>query len=170
MKNQGTNTWDSTYALGSRNPDGNTNWGVASLPVIGTIATGAGSVFTNTFTAPATPGTYHFTWRMNKGGIFFGDQTPDIAVVVSADAAQFMSDTTPLTINAGTDFYIQNTMVNTGTSTWTTRPVVAAKSCSPNPTAAASSRHFTRTPGPSLAWPYGCRVASAAASAARADR
>lgn len=118
MVNRGSNTWDSTYALCSKNPDLNVVWGSSAVPVSGTVGTGASAVFTHAFSAPATPGTYHFSWRMLKGATFFGDQTPDIAVIVSADAAQFIGDSAPNSINAGTDFYIQNTMKNTGSTTW----------------------------------------------------
>ena len=118
MKNVGSATWDSTYGLVSKNPDLNTNFGVGSLPVSGTVVPGASFAFTHTFVAPAAAGTYHFSWRMSKAGAQFGDQTPDVVVVVSADAAHLVSTTEPATIAAGTDFYFQTTMLNTGTTSW----------------------------------------------------
>jgi hypothetical protein len=88
--------------------------------VTGTVATNALATFTSSFTAPATPGTYAFKWRMSKGGVPFGQETTQITVVVSADAAQWIAKGGPAaTVNAGSDFWINNTMKNTGTTTWT---------------------------------------------------
>ena len=119
FQNLGTATWDSTYSMVSRNPNLNTNWGVSSLPVSGTVAQNSNAVFTHLFTAPSTPGTYHFKWRMSVGASPFGEESSDLSVVVSADAAQWISTSSqPATIAAGKDFYAQYTMKNTGTTTW----------------------------------------------------
>lgn len=118
LKNLGTATWDSTFSLVSRNPWKNTNWGTAALPVVGTVAPGAQTTFTSTFTAPVTPGTYHFRWRMSVNGVPFGQETPDIVVVVSANAATYVSLSAPTTVTAGTQFYPQYKFKNMGTTTW----------------------------------------------------
>ena len=131
MKNLGTTTWDNTYSLVSRNPYLNTNWGTSSIAVTGTVAQNANAVFTHAFTAPATPGTYHFKWRMSHGGTPFGQETSDLAIVVSADAAHYVSKTGAVTVNAGQDFFVQYTMQNTGTSTWSTATNFNLRSITP---------------------------------------
>ncbi len=116
MKNLGGATWDSTYSLVST---GGNNFNVASIPVTGTVAPNTTTAFTATFTAPASPGTYTWQMRMQHNTTKFGQPTPLVSVVVGADAAQYLSRTGPTVVNAGQDFYIQNTMKNTGTTTWT---------------------------------------------------
>jgi hypothetical protein len=122
MKNTGTAGW--TAANYSLLPTGSNNFGVANI-ASPTVAAGATGTFpgagAQTFTAPATPGTYTFQWRMAHGATKFGQPTPLITIVVSsADASQYISRTGPLTVNAGQDFYIQNLMKNTGVTTWST--------------------------------------------------
>ncbi|MEA2553799.1 MAG: serine protease, partial [Fimbriimonadaceae bacterium] len=121
MKNLGTATWDSTYKLVSRGPFLNTNWGTSNIPIVGTVAPNANYTFTQNFTAPVTPGTYTFRWRMAQGAgnVVFGQETLGLSIVVSADAAQYISRTGAVSVNAGQDFYAQYTMKNTGTTTWT---------------------------------------------------
>jgi len=119
FQNLGTATWDSTYSMVSRNPYLNTNWGVSAVAVTGTVAQNANAVFTHAFTAPSVPGTYHFKWRMSVGGVPFGQESSDLAVVVTGtDAAHYVSKTGALSVNAGQDFYVQYTMQNIGSGTW----------------------------------------------------
>ncbi|HYE78582.1 MAG TPA: NBR1-Ig-like domain-containing protein, partial [bacterium] len=133
MKNLGTATWDSTYKLISRGPHLNTNWGMSNIPVSGTVAQGANYTFTQSFTAPATPGTYNFRWRMAQGAgnTPFGQESPNVSIVVSADAAQYISKTGAVTVNAGQDFYVQYTMKNTGTTSWSTAAGYNMRSINP---------------------------------------
>jgi len=135
MSNNGTTTWTdaATYHLRSQNPSFNTTWGVdrATLAAGDSIAPGQQKVFTWTVTAPATPGTYNFQFQMRQSsaGAFFGDLTPNVAVVVSTtpppppppttNNAQFISQTVPLTMTAGATSTVSVTMRNTGTTTWT---------------------------------------------------
>jgi len=121
FKNVGTSTWTSGagYGLKSQNPAGNTTWGTASVPVSGSVSPGTNAVFTPTFTSPATPGTYHLQFKMAQNGNSFGQFGTDVTVVVSNDAAIFVSRTGPTNVYAGADFYVQYTMQNTGTTTWT---------------------------------------------------
>src|SRR4029079_8633628 len=108
--------WDATYSLV---PTGNNNFGITGI-TSGSVAPGANGTFTATFTAPASPGTYTFRWRTKHNTTLFGQSTPLISIVVSNDAAQYISRTGATTVNAGADFYIQNTMKNTGTTSWST--------------------------------------------------
>lgn len=117
MKNLGTATWDNTYALASTGA----NFGVASIPVTGSVAQNGNATFTGTFTAPATPGTYTVTYRMQNGSSTKFGQTASITVVVgTGDAAQFISKTGAVTVDAGSDFWVQNTMANVGSTSWST--------------------------------------------------
>jgi|GEM_PF-5159189 len=107
MKNTGTTTWTTGpaqassqptgYALVAQNPGGTNQWNTApglsyynnGVPI---SATGAASVapgqlvtFNYTITAPATPGSYNFQWQMLHLYVaFFGDQTPNVPVQVTA--------------------------------------------------------------------------------------
>jgi len=116
MTNLGTATWDSTYSLLSV---GSNNFGVASI-VSGSVAQNAQGTFTGSFTAPTTPGTYTFGFRMAHNTTKFGQPTPLTSIVVSADAAQYISRTGVLTVNAGQDFYVQNLFKDTGSTSWST--------------------------------------------------
>ena len=115
MKNLGTATWGSGYSLA---PMGNNNFGVASLPSSSTVRN-ASYGFAGAFTAPTTPGTYTFQWRMQHGTVKFGQPTPLLTIVVSNEAAQFVSRSGAVEVYAGTNFYATNTMRNTGTTSWT---------------------------------------------------
>lgn len=92
MKNAGTATWNTTYKLVSRDQTLNTNWGTNTIPLVGTVSPGANATFNHTFTAPLTPGTYHFEWRMASATSAFGDETPNTTIVVSPDAATYVSE------------------------------------------------------------------------------
>jgi hypothetical protein len=115
-KNLGTATWNNaSYSLVSI---GSNNFGITSIPSQ-TVAQNGTGTFTATFTAPATAGAYTFQWRTAHGSTKFGNPTTKVTIVVSADAGTYVSRTGPLTVNAGADFWVQNTMKNTGTTTWT---------------------------------------------------
>lgn len=118
MKNVGNLDWPGSFNLVSQNPRGNANWGVASIPLGATLLTSQSKTFSSTFTAPTTPGTYNFQWRMDNGA-GFGQYSPNVVITVSADASRPGAVTAPLTVPAGSDFVIQVPMTNTGTTTWT---------------------------------------------------
>jgi hypothetical protein len=68
VQNTGTKTWNSDsdpHRLGSQNPENNSVWGLnrVGLPVA-SVAPGAQTTFSFSATAPATPATYSFDWRM----------------------------------------------------------------------------------------------------------
>lgn len=116
MKNLGTNSWNAaSYSLASV---GSNIFGIGSI-ASGAVAQNANGTFTGNFTAPATPGTYTFQMRMQHGTVKFGQATPSITVVVSNDAAQFVSRSGATGVFAGSDFYATYSMKNTGTTTWT---------------------------------------------------
>ncbi|HYE98434.1 MAG TPA: NBR1-Ig-like domain-containing protein, partial [Planctomycetota bacterium] len=130
MRNTGSTTWDSGYALGSQNPVDNTTWDADGRIPLGageTVAPNAEKSFTWTVTAPATPGTYNFQWRMRESGVeWFGASSPNVAVVVSApptqtpaDDADFVSQNVPSTMTAGQTYSVTVVFKNVGTATWT---------------------------------------------------
>ena len=116
MKNLGTATWSSAYALLAVPTS---NWGVPSIAAA-TVAPNANGTFTATFTAPSSPGAYSFRWRMSHSGTKFGQASPAATITVGTDNSQYVTSTVPTTANAGNDFSVSYTMKNTGTSTWTT--------------------------------------------------
>lgn len=85
MRNDGTATWSSAggYHLYSQNPSGNTRWGLSQVPVQGSILEDSNCVFTFTITAPTTPGTYAFQWRMRHTLTEFGSLTPNVNIAVN---------------------------------------------------------------------------------------
>lgn len=86
MQNSGTTTWaTSTYKLGSQNPQDNTTWGLNRVNLSSSVAPGGQGTFTFNVTAPSTPGTYNFQWRMLQESVgFFGSTSTNVAVTVSA--------------------------------------------------------------------------------------
>ncbi|UMR29224.1 NBR1-Ig-like domain-containing protein [Massilia sp. MB5] len=92
MRNSGTSTWtaERKHLLGAQNPQDNLNWspnGRIALPA--SVAPGQTASFTFDVTAPATPGSYNFQWRMvEEFWEWFGSLTPNVAVTVTAQADQ----------------------------------------------------------------------------------
>ncbi len=127
MKNTGTTTWTraGSYKLGSQNPEDNTRWGLTRvlLPTSVSVAPGQQRTFTFNITAPTTPGTYNFQWRMVQDFVeWFGAFTPNHLITVSGGTtnnSQFISQSVPTTMVVGQTATVSVTMKNTGTTTWT---------------------------------------------------
>jgi RHS repeat-associated protein len=86
MNNSGTKTWTAAeqHRLGSQNPQDNGTWGVGRVDVPASAQSGQSVTFNFTVTAPSTPGTYNFQWRMLQEGVeWFGASTPNVAVTVT---------------------------------------------------------------------------------------
>jgi Matrixin/FG-GAP-like repeat/Ig-like domain from next to BRCA1 gene/Fibronectin type III domain len=86
MNNNGTTTWVAgTYYLGSQNPQDNTTWGLNRVNLASAVAPGANGVFTFNITAPSSPGTYNFQWKMAQNGSgYFGTASSNLAITVTA--------------------------------------------------------------------------------------
>jgi len=90
MQNTGAAEWPglSNYKLGSQTPQDNTTWGfsrvqIAGQDFLGPTTPGSSAAFGFTVTAPTTPGTYDFQWRMVQEHVhWFGDVTPLVRVNV----------------------------------------------------------------------------------------
>lgn len=92
MKNTGDTTWTKAllYRLGTQNPQDNQIWlpssGRIELANADSIAPGQTKDFKFTVYAPTMAAVSNFQWRMLREGVeWFGDQTINIAVVVSPD-------------------------------------------------------------------------------------
>ncbi|MDB6024368.1 MAG: hypothetical protein JWM68_591 [Verrucomicrobiales bacterium] len=86
MNNNGSKPWTvaGSYRLGSQNPQDNGRWGLGRIDVPGTINPGQNGAFTTTFTAPTTPGTYAFDWKMVQDGVeWFGAIAASTITVVN---------------------------------------------------------------------------------------
>jgi hypothetical protein len=106
MRNTGSTTWTASgnYRLGSQNPQDNTNWGLARVPLDLTtsesIAPGASKTFAFTIKAPSTAGTYNLQWRMLQEGVaWFGGQSTNIQIAVSSCSATTTTRSTTTTIS-----------------------------------------------------------------------
>lgn len=136
MQNTGTTTWRAgSIKLGSSNPQDNMTWGVGRVVVLRNMAPGTIYGFGFQVTAPSTPGTYNFQWRMLEEGVqWFGSPSQNLVITVVAptrknDAtvaaptrkndARFESQSVPTSMLAGQVYPISVTMTNTGNTTWT---------------------------------------------------
>jgi hypothetical protein len=81
MMNTGSETWTSAegYRLGSQSPLDSTIWGPIRVELPYSVAPNQQVTFSFWITAPATPGTYVFQWRMVQESVaWFGDVTPGV--------------------------------------------------------------------------------------------
>jgi RHS repeat-associated protein len=87
MRNTGANTWTSAahYNLGSFADNG--AWGIYRIGLPASTPPNAEATFNFTVTAPSTPGTYSFEWRMVQDYVeWFGDNSTKVQVVVAAQS------------------------------------------------------------------------------------
>ena len=120
MTNTGGSTWSTSgYRLGSQNPENNMNWGLNRVAPTATTPPGSNGVFNFNVTAPSTPGTYNFQWKMGQSGVeWFGGLSNNVAVKVGLDNAAFVSQSVPATMIAGQNYAVSVTMQNNGSTTW----------------------------------------------------
>ena len=88
MKNTGTATWTRAggYKLGSQNPQDNFTWGFNRvwLSSSESIPQGQQKSFTFTITAPSSPGSYNFQWRMVHESVrWFGEFSANRVIQVT---------------------------------------------------------------------------------------
>jgi len=121
MQNTGGKTWTAGtfHGLGSQNSQDNTTWGTNRVALPSTTASGANAAFSFNVTAPTTPGTYNFQWKMVQDGLeWFGALSTNAAIKVGLDNAAFVSQSVPSTMVAGQSYAVSVTMQNTGSTTW----------------------------------------------------
>jgi hypothetical protein len=128
MRNVGSTAWSSeaNYKLGSQGPQDNYFWGVNRGLLSGNVSPNSEVTFNLTLTAPATPGSYNFAWRMVQDGVeWFGDVTQGVTITVTSppnptpNVSAFVSQSVPGSMIAGKIYTVSVTMKNTGTTTWT---------------------------------------------------
>ena len=123
LRNLGTNTWrpGALFHLAQANPDFAGLWGVTQVPLLRLVGPGENAVFNFAITAPAANGVYKFRWRMQQDGLaLFGEPTPlrSIRVADVGDNSQFVNQTVPSTIAAGTQNPVTVRFRNLGSTTW----------------------------------------------------
>ena len=125
LTNTGTTTWTggSLYFLASQNPPDNLTWGLNRVIMPTSVPPATAVTFGFNVTAPATPGTYNFQWRMIQAGLgLFGASTPNVAVVVSTPVAGndagFVAQNVPSPMFVGQNYQVSVTMTNSGGTTW----------------------------------------------------
>ncbi len=89
FENTGTTTWTdaSGHRLGSQNPQDNSTWGTNRIYLDGgdTILPGHSKTFSFQVTAPSTPGSYNFQWRMLQEAVeWFGEVGDNVSVTVGS--------------------------------------------------------------------------------------
>lgn len=86
-RNTGTNTWSppSYYRLGTQNPQDNATWGLTRVLLPYVTPPGSEVTFNFTVTAPSTPGSYNFQWKMLREYIeWFGDPSTNVPITVGS--------------------------------------------------------------------------------------
>jgi glucose/arabinose dehydrogenase len=123
MKNIGTTTWDpgARFALGSQSPHDGMIWGFHRAFASAPTPPGQTAVFALHLTAPWTPGVHAFQWRMVQDGVeWFGQPSQAMAVNVGvgANAALFVAQSVPSTMNPREQVTVSVTMRNIGAAAW----------------------------------------------------
>lgn len=118
MKNTGITTW--TFAgsnpqrLGSQSPQDNTVWGLARVNVPQIVPPGASAIFNFNITAPSTPGTRAFQWRMVQEGItWFGDFTPVVDYAIQLAQLTASIQPYPVVLGQSRSYTVQVQDANT---------------------------------------------------------
>ncbi len=130
MNNSGTKPWASggstPHSLGSQSPQDNTTWGFGRVALPSSpINAGQNATFTLNATAPTTPGTYTFAWKMVQDGVeWFGDTFSQNITVVSAGPTITLQPVSH-TVNPGvtTNFTVAATGTGTLSYQWRTNGV-----------------------------------------------
>ncbi|HVF91463.1 MAG TPA: NBR1-Ig-like domain-containing protein, partial [Blastocatellia bacterium] len=126
MRNNGSTNWEpGSYKLVSQNPENNTTWGLSQVALTSTVAPGSQKTFTFNVIVPGSPGAYNFQWRMLQDSTgWFGATSTNVAVGVTGGSgggtedAAFVSQSVPLSMNAGDTARVSIRMRNSGTTTW----------------------------------------------------
>lgn len=136
MKNIGTAQWKSggttPHRLGSQSPQDNTTWGFNRVELPTTpINPNNTATFTFNCTAPSTPGTYTFAWKMVQEAVeWFGDtvsttiQVTAPQIIVDNSSSGFTASTnwatgTAATNKYGNDYRYHTTQKISDAATWT---------------------------------------------------
>lgn len=128
MRNVGTTTWTGAYEL--REVSG-VGW-APGVAVVGTVIPGQEYSFTFNITAPGSPGTYGFSWRMHNGTSFFGEASSPESIVVDATVGSFDITATPNQQGGGISYtYIVALRDQSNTVVMVSSPGVASNAFCP---------------------------------------
>ncbi len=117
--NVGSQMWDPvTVRLVAQNPENNTTWGTALVPVSGFTLKSEQLVTQLMLTAPRVAGTYNFQWQLaQEGKGVFGQPSANLQIVVTPGPPA-IDGSGPLQASAGAPFSYQLTVTG-GTSPFT---------------------------------------------------
>ena len=90
MQNTGTATWTQGggYRLSSQAPQDNSIWGRNRVDLPAPVLPGSSATFSFDITAPGTPGTYAFQWRMVQENVeWFGDFSTQMNIEVMPEVS-----------------------------------------------------------------------------------
>ena len=150
MINTGVNAWTATgqYRLGSQRPQDNSIWGTGrvSLSSGESIAHGTTKTFSFNVVAPASPGTYNFSWRMLQESVeWFGDYTPNVlvSVVTTTTTTTTTTSTTRTTTTTTTSTTRMTASTTTTTSPTTSSTTTSSSSSTTRATTSTTSSSTT---------------------------
>jgi RHS repeat-associated protein len=132
MRNIGSTTWypnqPNPYRLGANSPVDSLTWGMGRVELPMSVAPTRYVTFTLNIKAPSVPGTYAFSWKMLREGLYWfgGGGSRTITVTASAPVpapapvynAQMTSANVPTNMTAGNTYNVGLTFLNTGNVTW----------------------------------------------------
>ena len=106
MNNNGTTAWTSSgsnpYHLGTQSPQDNTTWGLSRVNLPSSpINAGQNAAFTINATAPTTPGSYTFAWKMVHDNVEWFGATFSTTITVAAIPPSITTQPANLTKNPG---------------------------------------------------------------------
>ncbi|WP_437925287.1 hypothetical protein WMF37_40490 [Sorangium sp. So ce291] len=121
MRNIGATTWRvGRYRLGSQSPQDNTIWGLGRVDLTADVSPGSEVTFVFNVVAPMSlDEPVIFRWKMVRENVgWFGQRNVHVAVTVAKDA-QFLSQSVPASMVAGTSQTVSISMRNISAVTWT---------------------------------------------------
>lgn len=118
MQNTGITTWtfgsSNPQRLGSQDPQDNLVWGLNRVNITQMTPPGSSAVFNFNITAPTSPGTRPFQWRMVQEGItWFGDFTPEIDYAVRLPLLSASIQPYPVVLGQSRSYTVQVTDAET---------------------------------------------------------
>ena len=117
VTNTGTQTWGSSHLLSLKDNNGTT----LSSALLTVLAPGASKTVNLSFTAPTTPGTYHYTVQASQTGVGDFNTHADLTLVVLAprpNAIVYQPIRYPDVIIPGATVNLKYTLSNSGTQAW----------------------------------------------------
>ncbi|MCX6812978.1 MAG: NBR1-Ig-like domain-containing protein [Candidatus Azambacteria bacterium] len=163
MQNTGTKVWNSDatpHSLGSQNPQDNTRWGLGRVGLPWEpVNPGQSVTFGFTSTAPSTPGSYPFDWKMVEDSIEWFGQTCQSTMVVNPTlvppptnlSASCPAPGTMATVSwsASPGATVYALRVNDLANGWTCGPALPGDVCEDTN---STSYSFASTPGHTYDW------------------